>query len=106
VETGKELAEQIAQLLLPVGREMGPHRRRAGLRLQGTLTSPVDTVRDTKVLLMVVGGKVVFERKQWHLGGQKFSYFAFTIRKWYFTPASGLLPKSPSVSLILSTTFT
>ena len=37
VEPGEELAEQVVELLLPVGRQMGPHRRRVGRRRCGRL---------------------------------------------------------------------
>ena len=35
VEPGEELAEQVAELLLPVGRQVSPHRRRVGRRRCG-----------------------------------------------------------------------
>jgi hypothetical protein len=32
VKSGEELAEEFVELLLPVGRQMSPHRRRVGRR--------------------------------------------------------------------------
>src|SRR5690242_20954150 len=37
VESGEELAEEFVELLLPVGRQMSPHRRRVGQRWCGRL---------------------------------------------------------------------